>query len=727
MRMKSEAGNGKTKHSGVAGKLSKGDKVLDSSYNKTRASKVENEFLKSVLIRSVLAIIIVSVIMFVVVIVMNRVWPAEDYLNNLFCNVLAMVFIVAFVDTIVTSNGEGRRKRDEARAILRHNRIIQPDIDMYLVRKNMVITPNGTAVRKFQVESDFKVSDMRDMYGASELVSDVGISKINRYAHYQLQLKRDFEHLVQGVDFTNYPEISEVCMKFINATSYGEAALEAVVGYEDARAGTRSMRTMVVGMIKDEPDNGRFMDANPTMKNVYLVHQMIMEQQSAVAEYIRLIRVLAEKEPTEARLLNQDYERSPYRSPHAVREPVGIEVVQPEVGPLEGLGQPDCVVEPQVSEPGIDDDPPHLRYLQPLGDPQGLLLGVRALPERHVPAPVGYQDDVARLPLMGAGVGGHELAHGDQGVGQRGLPPGRKLLQLPVAVLHGPGRREYELGGVPPEGHHPDPVPLDVAVAEHGEDRAFDRRHPPSRSKGPAGIDQEQYGASGAPLADLLPDVLGLDRYRQPAVVPGALIGRRGPYGSIEGQVVGFPVGDPAAAVAARGVRALGHGPAPLPAGCAEYPDVPVAQIVDDSELLPDLEDHVLQHLLEILHVRGLWRLPLPVFPILRFLVPRCVIVPLRLVRLLAFIVILLLRGLRRRGGRLLERVAAMRQANHGGLLHILLDDLVPAVERGEGHGGVDHGEVPAEPVCADLRGQLDCDRQEVVGYADQGQEPAGP
>ena len=307
--MKNEAGNGKSKHSSVAGKLTREDRVLDSGYNKKRASKVENEFLRSVLIRSVLAIIVVSALMFLVVVLMNKVWPAEDYLNNLFCNVLAMVFIVAFVDTIVTSNGEGRRKRDEARAILRHNRIIQPDIDMYLVRKNMVITPSGTAVRKFQVQSDFKVSDMRDMYGASELVSDVGISKINRYAHYQMQLKKDFEHLVQGVDFTNYPEISEVCMRFINATSYGEAALEAVVGYEDARAGTRSMRTMVVGMIKDEPDDGRFMDANPTMKNVYLVHQMIMEQQAAVAEYIRLIRVLAEKEPTEARLLNQDYER----------------------------------------------------------------------------------------------------------------------------------------------------------------------------------------------------------------------------------------------------------------------------------------------------------------------------------------------------------------------------------------------------------------------------------
>lgn len=288
--------------------LKPAEKVLDSSFNKYRASKVEVRFAKSVVIKSVMAIIIVSLLMLVVIALMGKIWPLEDYLNNLFCNVLAMVFIVAFVDTIVTSNGEARRKREESRSILRYHRIIQPDIDMYLVRKNMVITPQGSAVRKFQIESRFTISDMRDMYGASELVADVGISKIRRYEHYQYQLKKDFEKMVAGIDFTNYPEIAEVCMKYVNATSYGEAALNAVIGYEDARAGTRNMRTMVVGMIKDEPDDGRFMDANPTMKNVYLVHQMIREQQEAVSEYIRLIRLLAEKEPTEAKLINQDYE-----------------------------------------------------------------------------------------------------------------------------------------------------------------------------------------------------------------------------------------------------------------------------------------------------------------------------------------------------------------------------------------------------------------------------------
>ena len=275
------------------------EKGLDSSFKKVRASKVEKEQMNITVVKSVIMILVLSLAMFLVVLAIDDVWSFGDYMNNIFCNTNALVFVVVFLDTLVSSSKEGRKKREEARTILRHNRIIQPDIDMYLVRKNMVITPNGKTVRKFQIDSEFSIQDMRDMYGPSELVSDVGISKIKRYAYFQKQLKNDFEKLVEGVDFTHYPEISEAAMKYINATSYGEAALEAVLGYEDSKAGTRSMRVMVVGMMREEPLDGRFMDANPTMKNIYLVHQMINDQEKAVSDYISLIGALEGENPSE--------------------------------------------------------------------------------------------------------------------------------------------------------------------------------------------------------------------------------------------------------------------------------------------------------------------------------------------------------------------------------------------------------------------------------------------
>lgn len=277
------------------------EKGLDSSFKKVRASNVEKEHMNLTVVKSVAMILGLSLIMFLIIVAINDTWTFGDYMNNIFCNTIALVFVVVFLDTLVSSNKEGRKKREEARTILRHNRIIQPDIDMYLVRKNMVITPNGKTVRKFQIDSKFSIQDMRDMYGPSELVSDVGISKIKRYAYFQKQLKKDFENLVEGVDFTHYPEIAEAAMKYITATSYGEAALDAVVGYEDSKSGTRSMRVMVVGMMKEEPLDGKFMDTNPTMKNIYLVHQMINDQERAVSEYIRLVGVLDEENHTEKR------------------------------------------------------------------------------------------------------------------------------------------------------------------------------------------------------------------------------------------------------------------------------------------------------------------------------------------------------------------------------------------------------------------------------------------
>ena len=249
-----------------------GPKALDPGYKKIRASAVERSHEMSVVGWSVIVVVVSSLIMFLVVVALGEVWSLGDYVNNIFCNNIALIIIVLFLDTIVSSNKESRVKRNEARKILRYNRLIQPDIDLYLV----------------------------------------GISKIKRYGHFQEVLRHDFSKLVENVDFVYYPEIAEAVMKYLNATSYGEAALDAVIGYEDARAGTKSMRVMVTSMIREEPENGSFMQANPTMKNVYLVHQMINDQEKAVSEYLRLIRTLEDADPVERKKRAKEIEDEDY-------------------------------------------------------------------------------------------------------------------------------------------------------------------------------------------------------------------------------------------------------------------------------------------------------------------------------------------------------------------------------------------------------------------------------
>ena len=292
------------------------EKGLDSNYHKARASSTEKRYQVRMVSRYVLTLLAICIGLLFVSLMLSILlpecevlnWPIYDYVNNMFCNLIVLSLVVIFLDTIVTGNREGRARRDEARAILRHNRIIQPDIDMYLVRKNMVVTPKEKSVRKFQIDSEFSISDMKDMFGPSDLVSDVGMSKISRYAYYQNRLRADFEKLSVSIDFVHYPEISDAIVRYLDVTSYGQAALEAVLGYEDAKAGTRSMKTMVISMIKEESEYGSFADANPTMKNVYLVHQMINDQEDAIADYIRLVKKLSDANPDQTRVSDIDYE-----------------------------------------------------------------------------------------------------------------------------------------------------------------------------------------------------------------------------------------------------------------------------------------------------------------------------------------------------------------------------------------------------------------------------------
>ncbi len=270
---------------------------LDEGFTKTRAITVEKHHEFSVMWISFIIIVITSALFFLIGwFIKDGEWSYQDFFYNMGCNILAMFIAVLCLDTLVNRNRDSRLQRNEARKILRHNRLISPDIDMYLVRKNMVITPHGKPVQKFQVESEFSVRDMKDMYTPSELVSDVGISRIKRYQHYQSVLRGHFENLVESVDFTFYPEVVDAAMRYLNATSYGEAALDAVVSYEDGRSGTKSLRITIVSMMKDEPEDGSFVDADPMMKNIYLVHQLILDQQRAVSQYLRMIKTLQEKD-----------------------------------------------------------------------------------------------------------------------------------------------------------------------------------------------------------------------------------------------------------------------------------------------------------------------------------------------------------------------------------------------------------------------------------------------
>jgi len=279
----------------------KGSDTLNTKQRRP-SERVERAHESRLLAYSILAIVFYVAIAWVMVALFSGEGAVSlvDIVKGSMGSVFALLFAVIIMDTINSRSEKRKKRRDERKAIVRHNKIIQPVIDMYLVRKNMVITLNDKTVRKFKINANFTIKDMKDMYSLSELISDVGKTKIEMYSYYQEKLHEKFTHLVEDVDFNYYSDLCDAAMKYINATLYGASALGAVVGYQDTMAGTKSMRGMVVNLIREEPENGKFIDAPPVLKNVYLVHQMINEQEVALERYLKLVHTIIEEDSREA-------------------------------------------------------------------------------------------------------------------------------------------------------------------------------------------------------------------------------------------------------------------------------------------------------------------------------------------------------------------------------------------------------------------------------------------
>lgn len=274
-----------------------------------RAARSQKIHLSMITIYSLLIIFVLIALMGIILCVFgDGVGTWQSHVNSTMDTLIAAAIVLIFLDTVTLFSNEKRKEHDERGTLIRHNRIIQPMIDMYLARKNMIITPDEMTLRKFQINTNFRICDLKDMYGPSTLVSDVGKSKIEVYQYYQEKLLVSMSRLVESVDFGSYQELCEAAMDYVNATTYGAPALQALVECQDAMSGTKSVKSIVVNMIVNEPENGKFSNADPIMKNVYLVRQMILDQQKAIESYIQIIEKIYALEPKSVKVKHQEYE-----------------------------------------------------------------------------------------------------------------------------------------------------------------------------------------------------------------------------------------------------------------------------------------------------------------------------------------------------------------------------------------------------------------------------------
>jgi len=260
-------------------------------------SKRERRHESKVVLTSILAILGFASISLAILYLRGDVGTFNNHLRSITDSVLALLFAVIILDRIVAFGNERRRRGEERKSILRHHTLIQSILELFLVRKNMVITPDDKTSRKFQIKTRTKISDMRDMFNVSDLASDVGKTRIEMYRMYQNKLLDKFIRLVESIDFAYYPEVLDSAMRFINVTTYSESVVDALVEAKGQTASMKSNKAALSAAIRDSDDYASIRDVPGNLKNVYNLHEAICEQEDAVQRYVKaLASIMAEED-----------------------------------------------------------------------------------------------------------------------------------------------------------------------------------------------------------------------------------------------------------------------------------------------------------------------------------------------------------------------------------------------------------------------------------------------
>ncbi len=267
------------------------------SFKKVSAAHYETRSVIRTMIFSAGALLI-AFLVFEIALIIWKTWllPAdadftrEDtywHLINIADTCIGFVIGLTAMDALNYYNGNQKSRREEQRAIIRHNRIVKPCIDMYLARKNSLITPNGQDVQIFKVVTNANVRDLKDMYEPSTINSDAGKSKIEAYWYYLKKLNTAFLNMAEDINFDYNPEICDAMMKFLNETTYGIAAAESVVSF--GRDGNRTQKMTVIRKIKECPEGTEIADVEGELNTVFIFMHMIHAHEDALKAYLTVI------------------------------------------------------------------------------------------------------------------------------------------------------------------------------------------------------------------------------------------------------------------------------------------------------------------------------------------------------------------------------------------------------------------------------------------------------
>ena len=255
----------------------------------TTAHKESSNSIRFMFLSSIILLVIFFVFELLLFVLTDKGWGALDtHLANMADNTLAFVIGLGAMDAVTYFNQVGRSKRNEIRAIIRHNRLLEPNIDMFVARKNAMTTPADEPVDQYTIRRDAPLIGFAGMFEPSSFSSDAGMSKLDMYAYHQKYLFKSFQKMIEEIDFSFSPEACDAAMEFINATAYGSSSLQALVALQADDMKTK--RNAVIKAIKEEATKPSESETRPELMSVMILKQTIRDQEEALERYLDAVK-----------------------------------------------------------------------------------------------------------------------------------------------------------------------------------------------------------------------------------------------------------------------------------------------------------------------------------------------------------------------------------------------------------------------------------------------------
>ena len=135
--------------------------------------------------------------------------------TNIFGLIITIFFAQKYIDAVETKN----RKAAETNEILRHDRIMQQFILLYLEGYASIAIPNKLDVSEIHInvaeDDEFAFTDLAGMYDASLMIPKKGAkSSIEIYYENEEKLAKYVMNVIENVNFEFYPELLDYFTEF---------------------------------------------------------------------------------------------------------------------------------------------------------------------------------------------------------------------------------------------------------------------------------------------------------------------------------------------------------------------------------------------------------------------------------------------------------------------------------------------------------------------------------